>query len=368
MVICQSSTNDPFYIPPERRIVQWPARLSGIISVGATDKNGDLQTYSARGTNLNIVAPSGRLQLQGDVVTTDRSDGAGYAINSGLDQESTNANYTIKFGGTSAACPQVSGVASLILSLYPELTRQEVTNIVLSNTKRVGTSGYPELSAVRCLFPQIAATAQGKRIRPGDNLGVLNVSLPWLPPGLQTMFFDVEVEYYILDYDNEYKSIFYNFTVSSAATQNTSIDLSSIQCSDRTVHIQVRIRAHDNGFYASIGRARKKIESYNSTFTSFFRGFISPAQLIFQQNAPNPLTDVTTFSYSLPESSSISLEVFNMSNQKVATIIDNQSQNADDYQVVFNASSLTSGSYTARLLVNNGTTTQIRTITMSVIR
>ena len=113
----------------------FPARIEGVISVGAIKRNGDVQGYSQRGSDLDLVAPSGACNLSGDVVTTDRMDTLGYNPSPSTGSDLTDQNYTQKFGGTSAACPQVAGVAALILSANPNLTVDEVRSI-LRNTAR----------------------------------------------------------------------------------------------------------------------------------------------------------------------------------------------------------------------------------------
>ena len=52
------------------------------------------------------------------------------------------ASYTGHFGGTSAACPQVSGVVALMLSLNPNLTQLAVVNAIRSTARKArnGTS------------------------------------------------------------------------------------------------------------------------------------------------------------------------------------------------------------------------------------
>ena len=58
-------------------------------------------------------------------------------------------NYTLTFNGTSSACPHVAGVAALVLSVNPNLTGQQVRDIIESTAQKVGnytystTSGYP---------------------------------------------------------------------------------------------------------------------------------------------------------------------------------------------------------------------------------
>ena len=110
----------------------FPASVEGVISVGAVDKTGKIWDYSQRGKGLSLVAPSGNVNLQGDIVTTDRMGSFGY----------DTGNYTEKFGGTSAACPQVAGVAALLLSIRPDLTAAEVKEVLQRTATDLGTTGY----------------------------------------------------------------------------------------------------------------------------------------------------------------------------------------------------------------------------------
>ena len=122
--------------------IGFPASLGGVLAVGAIDKFGNIQSYSQRGSALDLVAPSGLPETQGDVVTTDRMGYLGYnpyKVPSGSDLD--NMNYTQKFGGTSAACAEVSGVAALLLSLQPNLTNSEVRNILFSTAHDLGSTG-----------------------------------------------------------------------------------------------------------------------------------------------------------------------------------------------------------------------------------
>ena len=122
--------------------VSFPAWVEGVIAVGAIDKYGNIHTFSQRGSNLDLVAPSGYYNMQGDVVTTDRMGYLGYnpyGVASGTDL--TDKNYTQKFGGTSAACAEVSGVAALLLSLQPNLTNSDVRNILFSTAHDLGPTG-----------------------------------------------------------------------------------------------------------------------------------------------------------------------------------------------------------------------------------
>jgi uncharacterized delta-60 repeat protein len=105
--------------------VVYPAKYPEVIAVGATDHNDVVWYYSGSGPELDIVAPSGKTNLNGDIWTTDIAGSAGYN-----NRTPGILDYTDKMGGTSAACPIAAGIAALILSLDPNLTNFEVQDIL----------------------------------------------------------------------------------------------------------------------------------------------------------------------------------------------------------------------------------------------
>jgi thermitase len=78
------------------------------ISVGATTQNDARASFSGTGNALDVVAPG----LGVITVASDRANGVA------------------SFSGCSAATPIVSGVATLLLSLNPQLTHDDVLNIL----------------------------------------------------------------------------------------------------------------------------------------------------------------------------------------------------------------------------------------------
>ncbi len=93
--------------------------VRGVVTVGALTNFDESTSFSNRGLPVDLSAPTG-------TVTTDLSGAEG----------DNPGDYTALFGGTSAACPVVSGVAGLLLSQRPTMTAREVHDLLLRTTRR----------------------------------------------------------------------------------------------------------------------------------------------------------------------------------------------------------------------------------------
>ena len=142
---------------------QWPRNvLSGptkwlngfavhpdVITVSASTSLNTKAAYSNWGAHIAVTAPSNnappamalpqvgtvatgpevRQALPGrGMVTSDRTGGTGY---------DPSDSYTQSFGGTSSACPVVAGVVGLMLSVNPNLTAQEVREILQTTADKI---------------------------------------------------------------------------------------------------------------------------------------------------------------------------------------------------------------------------------------
>ena len=89
---------------------------------------------SSFGLPLDVVAGGSSIS------STDRQGSSGYNV-SGFEDYS-NIDYTDGFGGTSAACPYVAGIAALILDTNPDLTVDEVNTIIEQSAQKIRTDNY----------------------------------------------------------------------------------------------------------------------------------------------------------------------------------------------------------------------------------
>ncbi len=140
--------------------VTFPANCGNdtMIVVGASERTNNVANYSPSDNRISVVAPSHKAyssQIQGEdleVWSIDIPGQSGYNPDpySGVFLPNSGTNYlayTGRFGGTSAACPQVAGVAALILSVNSNLSAVDVKKIIESTTKKIGSKTYQNSSS-----------------------------------------------------------------------------------------------------------------------------------------------------------------------------------------------------------------------------
>ncbi|MBZ0199412.1 MAG: T9SS type A sorting domain-containing protein [Ignavibacteriaceae bacterium] len=80
--------------------------------------------------------------------------------------------------------------------------------------------------------------------------------------------------------------------------------------------------------------------------------FGTPKQFSLSQNYPNPFNPSTTIKYTVPEKSNIKLAIYDVLGREVALLV-NESKEAGNYEITFDAKNLTSGIYFYELKTNN---------------
>jgi serine protease len=98
-----------------------PASCSGVITVGATGRDGNRASYSNYGPRVDLMAPGG-----------DADNGILSTIN--------NNSYGL-LAGTSQAAPHVAGVIALMKAIKPGLTSGEALSILKSTARAISSCG-----------------------------------------------------------------------------------------------------------------------------------------------------------------------------------------------------------------------------------
>jgi hypothetical protein len=90
----------------------------------------------------------------------------------------------------------------------------------------------------------------------------------------------------------------------------------------------------------------------DNNVTSIANLNLNPVEFYLSQNYPNPFNPATNLEFRIPKSGFVSLQVYDILGNEVATLV-NEERTAGNYEIRFDASSLTSGVYFYRLSVDN---------------
>lgn len=117
--------------PLDSMHVSWPAIREDVISIAAMNEYDGRVAGSNKGPENDFCLPGDRIELSALPL--------GWANSPG--------------GGTSVSCAMATGIVSLMLSVNPCLTRDEIKNILIESCEKVGTYPYQET------FPYTPATS-----------------------------------------------------------------------------------------------------------------------------------------------------------------------------------------------------------------
>jgi parallel beta-helix repeat protein len=139
---------------------------------------------------------------------------------------------------------------------------------------------------------------------------------------------------------------------SGSAAINKGVNLGSSYQYDRGGSLRPQMSYVDMGAYESSFLSKEETEIEQI-----------PGVYELSQNYPNPFNPTTRIRFSLPETSEVTLTIYDILGKEVATLM-NETKNAGTYEVPFNASQFASGVYVYRLKTPNF----VQTKKMSLIK
>jgi hypothetical protein len=129
-------------------------------------------------------------------------------------------------------------------------------------------------------------------------------------------------------------------TVDGPVTITAQLPIVSAPQASFNVYYALALGANEQAMMANIAAAEVKYQTITAVNEN--RGSINGLDL--RQNSPNPFRQSTTISYNLPDDGLVSLKVYNVIGNEVATLV-NSNQSRGSHTIQFNADGLTSGVY-----------------------
>jgi len=290
-------------------IITAPADGPNVIAVGAVNASGGLVNFSGRG-------PTADGRIKPDVMAM--GTGVYVAV------PRTESGYTF-VNGTSFSCPLTAGVVAQIVSAHPEVTPEQMLDILHATSSRSNSPnsdfGYGIVNgkaAITALGPAFSNLPEVD----ASQAGVFRITLRVLArDGLQA---------------NSMKA-FYAETPSTSFTAITLTQVDSIsyagqipRATSDTAHVQVYFTATDNGF----GNVLHPKNAPAKTFLIRKDGTLDtgeieteprPRDFTLEQSRPNPFLagagKAVTLSFALTQAAAMRLRVYNVLGQEVLELV-----------------------------------------------
>ncbi|KPC81792.1 MULTISPECIES: S8 family serine peptidase [Streptomyces] len=147
-----------------------PANCNNVITVAASDREGNRASYSNYGTVVDITAPGGETAVSS-------ANGIWSTLNSGS-RGPVSENYEA-YQGTSMAAPHVAGLAALMYQANPSITPAQVESAIKSNARTLpgtcsGGCGAGLADAAATLGAGTGGTPTGKVFTNSADVNVLD--------------------------------------------------------------------------------------------------------------------------------------------------------------------------------------------------
>ncbi len=292
-----------------------PADGDSVISVGAVNSSGTRSSFSSVGPTVD-----GRIKP--DVM----------AMGSNVYVASNFATNDYKFSsGTSFSCPLLAGACALLLQADPSLTPIELRNLLRSTSSRSNNPDNQYGWGIINLFDAVQTV---------------------LPVALKSFTAIYQDEKIILNWNTASETNNAGFEIERKSGTEDWVKIGYIEGSGTTTNSK-DYNFIDNSFVVGKNIYRLKQIDYNGTFkySSIVEVNVNPIEFVLSQNYPNPFNPKTIINFQLPNSSYVTLKIYNVLGQEVVTLLDKNLE-AGNHDLEFSADRINSGVYFYTLEAN----------------
>ncbi len=292
-----------------------PGDAYNVITVGAVDAIGTIASFSSRGpTSDGRIKPEVVAMGQNNYVAL--TNGTSYGTGS----------------GTSYATPIAAGIAGLLKSCWPHLTNVQMRTTFIecgSHPKSPDNStGYGLISATRVIaYPNLQlVVTQYTLNKLFINSAGVNSSTVKLNYKVGTGSF----QNVAMNYDGSLK---YNFAL-PISNSGTPIEFYFEYANTSGNLVREPSTTNYKFNYGSL--------VLNNIVTDVISNTVIPTGFSLSQNYPNPFNPSTVISYQIPVSSHVTLKVFDILGNEIATLVD-ELKSAGSYNSTFSIQNLSAG-------------------------
>lgn len=258
------------------------------------------------------------------------------------------------FSGTSGATPHVGGTSALLLSVNPNLTPADVSMIMQTTAIEKGAPGKdPRYGAGRI-----------------DAYEAYLLALSMIPVELASFTAASDENSVTLNWSTATETNNSGFAIERKTTLDERWKEVGFVPGFGTTTERKSYSFIDENLTMGSYRYRLKQVDFDGTFeysNSNVVEVFSPEKYTLIQNFPNPFNPSTTIEFSIPQTSNVTIEVYNIVGERVANLV-NRTLDAGYHRVNFNASNLPSGAYVYQLKASGQDGTFIETKKMLLMK
>ena len=266
----------------------------------------------------------------------------------------TNGTGYTSFSGTSGATPHACGTVALVLSVNPDLTPEQVSMVLQTTGVEKGDPGKDNRYGAGRI----------------DAYQAYLLAASLIPVELASFTATSNENSVTLNWSTATETNNSGFSVERKTSRDESwIEIGFVPGSGTTTERMSYSYIDENLNMGNYSYRLKQIDYDGKTEYSnaILVEVAAPDKYVLLQNYPNPFNPSTTIGFSIPQTSNVSIDIFNVVGERVASLV-NQTLEAGYHSVDFNASNLSSGTYIYQLKASGQNGTFVETKKMLLMK